>query len=144
MPTEMLQSYLRMYKMTLQKGNINMSTVIYVYPKSTPLHVLPRMHSSNSLITKDLRYMYVVIAGTDNYMYVVIAGNDNYLYVDIAGTDNSAAKHSATCVLKDDHINGCPLSQYIWNAQETLNGYECRVLVKICSPSPAMVTSPYK
>ena len=42
-------------------------------------------------------------------------------------------------------INGCPLSQYVWHAKELslLNGHECWAKVKICSPSPVMVTSPY-
>ena len=42
-------------------------------------------------------------------------------------------------------INGCPLSQYVWHAKELslFNGHECWAKVKICSPSPVMVTSPY-
>ena len=34
----------------------------------------------------------------------------------------------------------------MWHAKESslLNGHECRAYVKICSPSPAMVLSPYE
>ena len=40
-------------------------------------------------------------------------------------------------------INGCPVSQKMWHAKElsVLSGHKCRAYVKICSPSPAMVTS---
>ena len=42
-------------------------------------------------------------------------------------------------------INGCPVSQQIWHAKEPslLNGHKCRAQVKICSPLPVIVTSPY-
>ena len=41
-------------------------------------------------------------------------------------------------------INECPVSQ--WHAKEPLllNGHECPACINICSPSPAMVTSPYE
>ena len=41
-------------------------------------------------------------------------------------------------------IKGRPVSQYVWYVKEPslLNVYEWRVKVKICSPSPLMVTSP--
>ena len=43
-------------------------------------------------------------------------------------------------------LNGRPVSQQVWHVREPslLNGHECRTQVKICSPSPAMVTSPYE
>ena len=39
-----------------------------------------------------------------------------------------------------------PVWQWVWHVKELslLNGHECRAQVKICSPSPAMVTSTYK
>ena len=42
-------------------------------------------------------------------------------------------------------INGCAMPQWIWRAKEPslFKGYECRAYVKICSPSPVIVTSPY-
>ena len=41
-------------------------------------------------------------------------------------------------------INCRPVSQWVWHFKEPslLNAHKCRVLVKICSPSPLMVTSP--
>ena len=43
-------------------------------------------------------------------------------------------------------INGCLVSQYVWQATEPtlLSGHECRAQVNICSPSPAMVKSLYE
>ena len=43
-------------------------------------------------------------------------------------------------------INECPLSQWVWHSKEPLllNGHKSREWVKICNPSPAMVTSPYE
>ena len=45
-------------------------------------------------------------------------------------------------VLGDNHYKR--ISQYMWHAKEPslLYGHKCRALVKICSPSSAMVTSP--
>ena len=39
-----------------------------------------------------------------------------------------------------------PVSQKLWHVKEPSlhNGHECWAWVKICSPSPAMVTSPYE
>ena len=42
-------------------------------------------------------------------------------------------------VLRDDHLNGWPVSRYRCG---TLKKTRCSIYVKICSPSPAMVTSP--
>ena len=43
-------------------------------------------------------------------------------------------------------ISGCPVSQSVWHDKEPslFNGHECRAKVKIYSPSPAKVTSPYE
>ena len=48
--------------------------------------------------------------------------------------------------LKDNNIKGCPASQQVLHAKELSlhNGHEWRVYVKICSPDPLMVTSPYE
>ena len=43
-------------------------------------------------------------------------------------------------------INGFPVSQKVWHAKEfsLLDVHEYREKVKICSPSPVVVTSPYE
>ena len=43
-------------------------------------------------------------------------------------------------------INGCPVSHYLWHSKEPslLNGHNWRAKIKICGPSPAMVTSQNK
>ena len=43
-------------------------------------------------------------------------------------------------------INRCVVSQQLWQAKERplVNDCQCRVQIKICKPSPVMVTSPYE
>ena len=45
---------------------------------------------------------------------------------------------------KDHYINGCSVSQKVWHIKEPslLNGHECRVYVKFCSPSPVRTGQP--
>ena len=57
------------------------------------------------------------------------------------GSDSSTAKSSAIGVSVTDHYKRMP--HVTVGETPLLNSHECRALVKMCSPSPVMVTSPY-
>ena len=66
----------------------------------------------------------------------------NFFQPEFKTLDNRCACHGSSDMTI---INGRPVSQWVRYVKEPLlhNGYECRAQVKKCSPSSAMLTSPY-